>query len=80
MGMLRMKRSVAMFVKVEMVTLDMLWTAEHKCSPGGGDQLAEMGVHQNAMRNICNRNVTPVNTHAAPSIHLVRAPWEENML
>lgn len=47
-----MTRSVAMFVKVEMVTLDMLCTAEHRCSPGGGDQFAEIGVHQKAMRNM----------------------------
>lgn len=80
MGILSMTISVAMFVKVEMVTEDMEWTAEHRCSPGLGLQLSEIGVHQNAMRPMCNKNVAAVNILAIKSVRRARRPCRENML
>lgn len=66
-GMHKITRSVAILVYVDTVTLDMLCTAEHKCSPGGGDQFEDTGVHQNAIRNMCSKKVAAVKIQAADS-------------
>lgn len=79
-GIERMTISVATFVKVEIVTDDIECTAEQRCSPGGGLQFDEIGVHQKAIRNMWRRKVAAVKTHATASVILARFPWSEKML
>lgn len=78
-GIARMTRSVAMFVKVETVTEDILCTAEHRCLPGPTAQLDDIGLHQKAMRNMCSKNVAVVKAHARPNVTFVRFPCREKM-
>src|SRR5256885_8953255 len=80
MGIMRITRSVPTLAKVEIVTLLMEWTAEQRCSPGGGDQFAETGVHQKAMRNMCSKKVEKVNRQATSMPMRERLPWREKML
>lgn len=79
MGMLRMTMSVATFVNVEMVTLSIECTAEHSPWPGGGDQFALTGEHQNAMRNMCVKKVASVKTQALNNPIRVARPWRLKM-